>query len=131
MGHLHRPRAGAGRPHRGGGEVEGLDLDALTFSYEENDRARAERETEGFAKVLVDGKGRVRGATVVGARAGELIGLWGLVIGQGIKVGAVAQMIAPYPTFSEVGKRAAGAFYTPKLFSERTRKVVRLLARLG
>ena len=67
----------------------------------------------------------------MGAHAGELIGMWGLAIGQGIKIGAVAQMIAPYPTLSEVSKRAAGSYYTPKLFSDRTRKVVRLLGRLG
>ena len=109
----------------------GLDLAALTFEYGENDRARAERQTEGFATALVDAKGRIFGATIVGAHAGELIGLWGLAIGQGIKIGAVAQMIAPYPTLSEVSKRAAGSFYTPKLFSDRTRKVVRLLGRLG
>jgi pyruvate/2-oxoglutarate dehydrogenase complex dihydrolipoamide dehydrogenase (E3) component len=109
----------------------GLDLAPLTFAYEENDRARAERQTEGFAKALVDAKGRIHGATIVGARAGELISLWGLAISQGIKIGAVAQMIAPYPTLSEVSKRAAGSYYTPKLFSDRTRKVVRLLGRLG
>ena len=38
-----------------------------------------------------------------------------------------AGIIAPYPTLSEVGKRAAGTWYIPKLFSERTRKIVRFL----
>ena len=42
----------------------------------------------------------------------------------------MASIIAPYPTLSEVSKRAAGAYYTPKLFSERTRKLVRFLKRL-
>jgi hypothetical protein len=40
-------------------------------------------------------------------------------------------MIAPYPTLSEAGKRAAGSHYTPILFGERTRKVVRFLSRFG
>jgi hypothetical protein len=40
-------------------------------------------------------------------------------------------MIAPYPTLSEIGKRAAGNFFLPKLFSDRSRRLVRLLARLG
>jgi len=39
-------------------------------------------------------------------------------------------MIAPYPTLGEIGKRAAGAFFTPSLFNGRTRKVVRLLQKL-
>jgi len=43
----------------------------------------------------------------------------------------MAGMIAPYPTLGEAGKRAAGSFYIAKLFSARTRSVVRLLARFG
>ena len=61
--------------------------------------------------------------------AGELIQTWVLAMSQRLKIGAVATMIAPYPTLGEASKRAAGAFYTPKLFSERTRWLVRLLAR--
>ena len=63
--------------------------------------------------------------------AGELIQTWVLAMSQRLKIGAVATMIAPYPTLGEASKRAAGAFYAPKLFSERTRWLVRLLARLG
>ena len=103
----------------------------VTWSFDENDRAQAERATDGFIKVVTDAKGRVLGATVVGLNAGELIQPWVLAVGQGLKIGAMASMIAPYPTLSEVSKRAAGAWYTPQLFSERTRKVVRLLQRLG
>ena len=114
-----------------GAEAAGLKVKPLTFPFEENDRARAERATEGFVKVLVDGKGRVHGATIVGARAGELVQLWGLVIQERIGIGKVAQMIAPYPTLSEADKRAAGAYYTPTLFSSRTRGVVRFLSRFG
>ena len=29
---------------------------------------------------------------------------------------AVAAMVAPYPTLGEVNKRAAGAYFTPRLF---------------
>jgi pyruvate/2-oxoglutarate dehydrogenase complex dihydrolipoamide dehydrogenase (E3) component len=104
---------------------------ALTSPFEENDRARAERDTGGFVKVLVDGKGRVHGATIVGPRAGELVQLWGLAIQERIGIAKVARMIAPYPTLSEADKRAAGAYYTPTLFSGRTRGVVRFLSRFG
>ena len=50
---------------------------------------------------------------------------------QKIKIGGVATMIAPYPTFGEVNKRAAGSYYTPSLFSEKTRKIVRFLSMFG
>ncbi len=109
----------------------GIAVDALRWKFKENDRAQAERETAGFAKALVDRRGRIHGATIVGERAGELIHPWVLAIANGIKIGAIAQFIAPYPTLGEVSKRAAGSYYTPKLFSERTRKLVRLLMRFS
>jgi hypothetical protein len=43
----------------------------------------------------------------------------------------MANLIVPYPTRGEAGKRAAGSFYTPTLFAPRTRRLVRLLARFG
>ena len=49
----------------------------------------------------------------------------------GLKLSKMAGFMAPYPTLGEVNKRAAGSFYTPKLFSERTRRLVRFLARFG
>jgi hypothetical protein len=43
----------------------------------------------------------------------------------------MANLIVPYPTRGEAGKRAAGSFYTPTLFSPRTRRLVRLIAHFG
>ena len=43
------------------------------FPFEEIDRARAEGETEGFAKIVTDPKGKLLGAAIVGPHAGELI----------------------------------------------------------
>ena len=54
-----------------------------------------------------------------------------LAIATGLKIGAMAQLIAPYPTLGEVSKRAAGSYYAPKLFSDRTRKLVRFLMRFS
>ena len=109
---------------------KGVAVEVLTWPFSDNDRAQAERATEGFVKVLLDRRGRVRGATIVGERAGELIHPWVLAIAEGLGVGSMAQFIAPYPTLGEASKRAAGSHYTPKLFSPRTRTVVRLLQRL-
>jgi pyruvate/2-oxoglutarate dehydrogenase complex dihydrolipoamide dehydrogenase (E3) component len=109
----------------------GVAVQALCWPFRENDRAQAERATAGFAKALVDRRGRIHGATIVGERAGELIQPWVLAMSAGIRIGAIAQFIAPYPTLGEVSKRAAGSYYTPKLFSERTRKLVHFLMRFG
>jgi pyruvate/2-oxoglutarate dehydrogenase complex dihydrolipoamide dehydrogenase (E3) component len=107
------------------------DLVVLRWPFHENDRARAERSTHGVVKALTRRNGRVLGASILGAHAGELIQAWGLAIGSGLKVGALATMMAPYPTLGEVSKRAAGSFFAPKLFSERTRRLVGWLKRLG
>ncbi len=109
----------------------GLKVSTPTFPFAGIDRARAERETEGFAKIVVGRRGRVLGATIVGRGAGELILPWVLAIDQGLGIGAMAGVIAPYPTMSEISKRAAGAYFAPKLFGPATRRIVRLLARLG
>jgi pyruvate/2-oxoglutarate dehydrogenase complex dihydrolipoamide dehydrogenase (E3) component len=106
--------------------------DALTvvrFDYAENDRAQAERKTEGFVKVMVV-KGRPIGVTLVGAQAGELIGLWALAIAARLKMAAVAGTVLPYPTLGEVSKRAAGAYFSPALFdSPMVKRVVGLVQR--
>lgn len=106
------------------------DVQVLTWSFDMNDRAQAERETEGLAKIVLGPKGRILGATIVGPRAGELIGTWALAISARLKIGAVASAVMPYPTLSEISKRAAGSYYTPKLFSAGTRRVVGLVQRL-
>ena len=104
-------------------------INVLRWSFHENDRARAERATDGFIKVVTDRKGRILGATIVGRHAGELILPWVLAVGRRDKIGAMAGVIAPYPTLSEVSKRAAGSYYAPKLFSDRIRRVVSVLQR--
>ena len=109
----------------------GDDIRVVTWDYAENDRARAEDATTGFIKVITTPKGRILGAGIVGRQAGELIGIWTLAISQKMKIGAMAGVIAPYPTLGELSKRVAGAWYTPSLFSERTRKIVRFLLKLG
>ena len=96
-------------------ETHDYNLEVVRFPYHENDRAIAERKTTGFIKVMVV-KGRPVGATIVGDKAGDLIGVYALAIANKLKMSQVAGMIAPYPTMGEVSKRAAGAYFTPRLF---------------
>ena len=107
------------------------DIRVLRHSFAENDRAQAELETDGMAKVITTAKGVIVGASIVGPHAGELLQSWILPIQKKMKIGAVAGLIIPYPTLGEVNKRAAGSYYTPKLFSEKTKKIVRFLLKLG
>ncbi len=103
----------------------------VRWPLHDNDRAQAERETEGLVKVVTDRRGRVLGAGIAGPRAGELIQVWCLALSRKLKIGAVAQMVVPYPTLGEINKRAAGAYFTDWLFSARTRRIVGWLFRLS
>lgn len=109
----------------------GERIRAVSWPFAENDRAHIERDTAGLTKIVTRPNGRILGASILGAGAGDLIMPWGLAISQRLKIGAVANLIVPYPTRGEAGKRAAAAFYTPVLFSPRTRRIVRFLAQLG
>ncbi len=110
---------------------KGLEATVLRWSLEENDRAQAEGETDGMLKVVVTPKGRVLGASIVGPHAGELIQVWGLAIQSKLKISAIANMIAPYPTLGEANKRIARNFYAPKLFGARTKSLVSFLRKFG
>lgn len=102
----------------------------LRWPFLENDRAVAEKETEGFVKVIIDRKGVIMGALIVGEKAGELLGVWNLAVSAKLKIGKLAGAIMPYPTLSEINKRVAGSYYTLKIFSDRVRKVVRFLMKI-
>jgi len=108
----------------------GDSIKVVEWNFEDNDRAIAEKTTAGQARVITDKKGHVLGASIVGPHAGELIAVWGLAIAQKMKIGAMTSTIAAYPTLGEISKRAAGAYYTPSLFSDKTRKIVRFLQKL-
>jgi len=122
--------AQVGLTEAGSRAIEGVPR-VLRWRFAENDRAQTERETEGMVKVVTRGNGHILGASILGAGAGDLILPWALAISQKLKIGALANLIVPYPTRGEASKRAAGSYYTPTLFSARTRRLVRLLARLG
>lgn len=107
------------------------DVRVVRWPYGENDRAITEGLGEELIKVVATKKGRVLGAGIVGAQAGELIQIWGLAISAKIKIGKIAAMISPYPTLGEANKRAAGEFFRPSLFSKKTRRLIRWLRLFG
>jgi pyruvate/2-oxoglutarate dehydrogenase complex dihydrolipoamide dehydrogenase (E3) component len=112
-------------------EAHGDDVRVEVFDFAGNDRAIAEGDTRGMGKLVTTAKGKVLGVTLVGRHAGDHIALWALVLSAGLKLSQITGMIAPYPTRGEISKRLAGQWYTPALFSPRTRKVVSILKRLA
>jgi pyruvate/2-oxoglutarate dehydrogenase complex dihydrolipoamide dehydrogenase (E3) component len=125
------PELAQAGPTEASARTAGEDVRVLRWPFVENDRAQTERDTEGLVKVVLRPNGRILGASILGAGAGDLILPWALAISQKLTIGAVANLIVPYPTRGEASKRAAGCYYTPTLFSPRTRTLVRLLARFG
>ena len=96
-------------------EKYGARLQVARFDFGASDRAMATGKTTGLIKVMVV-KGRPVGASIVGAGAGELIGIWAMALANNLKMSAIAATVLPYPTMGEINKRVAGAYFSPKLF---------------
>jgi pyruvate/2-oxoglutarate dehydrogenase complex dihydrolipoamide dehydrogenase (E3) component len=104
------------------------DLTVLRWPLAENDRLVAEGRAEGLVKLVVDGKGRLLGASLVGPGVGDMAGMFALMIGK--RLSTLANTVLPYPTAQEAGKRAASEFYTPKLLSAPVKRLVGWLKHL-
>jgi pyruvate/2-oxoglutarate dehydrogenase complex dihydrolipoamide dehydrogenase (E3) component len=103
----------------------------LRWPYRENDRAQTAAATNGHIKVITNRKGDILGATIVGTLAGENIAAWALALGEKLNIRAFAGLVAPYPSYAEVGKRAAVTYFMRGLTSARVRRIIGWLRRLG
>ena len=112
-------------------ERHGDGLSILRWPYGENDRAQAERRTEGLVKILADGKGRVIGASIVGPHAGESIHIWSLAVSKGMRLRDLTGYVPPYPTLTEAGKRAVTSHFAPMAAKGWVRGAVGFLQRFG
>jgi pyruvate/2-oxoglutarate dehydrogenase complex dihydrolipoamide dehydrogenase (E3) component len=86
---------------------QGIAHKVYRFAFDEIDRARAEGETEGFAKLVTDPSGRLIGAAIVGPHAGELIAEAVLAVTKGMKASDLSSAIHAYPTLASINRRAA------------------------
>lgn len=87
--------------------AQGLAFESYRFDFADLDRARAEGETDGFARILTDRKGRLLGATLVGAHAGEAIAEYALAMAKKMKASDISGVIHVYPTFAQINRRVA------------------------
>jgi len=112
-------------------KARGHRIGVLRWPLRENDRAQAERSPAGHIKLVTTQRGRILGVTIVGLGAGELIAPWTLAIGRSTPLNAVAGMIVPYPTLSDIGKWATATYFMSGPASAWARRVIGLLRRLG
>jgi len=102
---------------------------AVAWEFEENDRAIAERNMHGGAKIVATKKGKILGASIVGEGAGDLIQMISVAMTGGVKISGIAQIISPYPSRGEVVKRAAGSWYTASVFGPKAQKIAAFLTK--
>ena len=106
---------------------EGIDCQIFEELFADNDRALAEGETLGKIKILLNPKGKLLGCQIIGSHAGELIHEWVIAIAGAVKLSTIAGAVHIYPTLSEISKRAAGQFFSGKIFSNTTKTILRFL----
>jgi pyruvate/2-oxoglutarate dehydrogenase complex dihydrolipoamide dehydrogenase (E3) component len=105
-------------------------IEVKSFDLNQIDRAQADRKTEGGIVVIAHKNGRILGTSIAAPHAGEMILTWCLAINKKLKVKDIAQLIVPYPTYGDLSKRVASSYFTTKLFSETTKRLVKWLQKL-
>ena len=99
----------------------------LRSPFHDNDRAIAEADTAGLVKIITTRRGRILGAGIAGAGAGDLIQPWVLALEQGIRISAMAGSVLPYPTRGEAGRRAAVGYFADFASNSLVRRVIGLI----
>ena len=99
-------------------DIKAVGKEYVTYekSFEHNDRAILEGETEGVVRIIVEkGSDRILGATIVGPDAGDLISEITVAMQAGMGLGSLAGVIHPYPTLAESIARAGDLYNKTKL----------------
>lgn len=112
-------------------EKFGKDVSFARWSLNENDRAQMTHAGQGMIKIVMRKNGRILGISLVASQASEMAAFWSLAIAKKMNISEIAELPFVYPTYSELGKRAAGSFFLRKFLSPLTKKIVRFLFRLG
>ena len=100
----------------------GIAYTVWSEAFKDNDRSLAMGNTAGRIKMILDKKENILGVQILGPGAGDLINEWVAVTSGKVKLSTLASAVHPYPTLGEINKRVAGAYLSPKIFSERVKK---------
>lgn len=106
---------------------EGIEYSVWKEDFSASDRALAEEEARGSLKLLLDKKGKPLGVQILGPHGGELLSEWVAVLNGKIKLSTLAGAVHPYPTLGEINKKVAGSIFAEKIFSEKTKKYLKLI----
>jgi pyruvate/2-oxoglutarate dehydrogenase complex dihydrolipoamide dehydrogenase (E3) component len=103
-------------------EKTGIQYTLFSEDFKDNDRSLAEGERVGKIKMLLDKDEKAIGVQILGPQAGELLSEWVAVLSGKVKLSTLASAVHPYPTLGEMNKRVAGAYLSPKIFSDKVKK---------
>lgn len=106
------------------------NVSVATKHYKDLDRAICDGKTIGFAKVILNKKGYVLGACIIGELAGELITPWTTLIQHKRKISDLSAVTVPYPTYSELNKQLASEYYKDSFYSSKVQNVSKWLFKL-
>ena len=120
-----RARGGRRRPSQRNGrhvgarerdlKEKGIKYRVYRFPYTKIDRAITDGETTGWIKVFAKPfNGKILGATILGAAAGDMIGEFALAMRNGVTLRQISDTIHPYPTYGLGVRRAADQWYAQK-----------------
>ena len=91
---------------------QGVTFEVYRFPFSKIDRAITDGETTGLIKVYAKKwTGKILGASILGAHAGEMISQYALAMRNGVSLRDFADTIHPYPSYGLGARRAADQWY--------------------
>jgi len=113
-------------------QAAGTRFDTQRFPYSHLDRAIVDEVPTGLIKVFTTRRsGKILGATVLGARAGELICEYALALRTGATMRQILQTIHPYPTYGLGVRRVADQWMLRHITESRVRWIQRIFGYKG
>ncbi|QMT16008.1 FAD-dependent oxidoreductase [Planococcus maritimus] len=99
-------------------EKHGDSIRVYEHDYADIDRANTKKDSIGKVKIVLDKKGYILGASILGDRAGEIISQIQTLKTLGINMGKLSSVIHPYPTYSEVLVKIGKKVYVDNLLNQ-------------
>ena len=101
---------------RGDAEARGVPVRTFVTPLTSVDRAVTDGDEEGFVKIHVRrGSDRILGATIVARHAGDLISEITVAMAGRVGLGALANVVHPYPTQADAIRRTGDAYNRTRL----------------
>jgi pyruvate/2-oxoglutarate dehydrogenase complex dihydrolipoamide dehydrogenase (E3) component len=106
-------------------------IHVLRWPFPETERARIEQRPGGHIKFVLNRRGVILGAGIVGSGAEELINLCTLAISKGMTASDIASIMVSYPALTDAARRACMTFPENRPGRSLPQQVLRVLRWFG